>query len=221
MKKNKDKSELRVFINLCRELASGRNQNFKERTLRYLIDDHRHQELKMLLDMPEEVPNHHYSQRGSITQDFKYACQNGCELCVKVFLDRSEEKQIDLNHTDPSSYSTDLDLYYEKTYRYEHCLFAAQHNSEQSKHHLIWNIQKRVLDLLLRFAWKKGINIHAKNKDGQTLRDVIIYDLKDHGEDLVRNEDYTEATYKILKIDPFDYLRDKTWLCERENGLNN
>ena len=28
---------------------------------------------------------------------FKYACQYGCEICVKLLLDRSEEKEIDLN----------------------------------------------------------------------------------------------------------------------------
>ena len=55
--------------------------------------------------------------------------------------------------------------------------------------------KKEILDLLLCSAVEKGINIHAKCPRGRTLRENIIT----WGADI---DEYTEATYKILNIDP-------------------
>ena len=57
------------------------------------------------------------------------------------------------------------------------------------------------MDLLLRSAEEKGIDIHAiRTIIGWTLRDEIIEDFTD--EKAIEIEDYTEATYRILNIDP-------------------
>ena len=61
--------------------------------------------------------------------------------------------------------------------------------------------KKEVLDLLLRSAKEKGIDIHTKRTDesGNTLRDEVIDDFLEVG-----YKDYTEETYRILKIDQSD-----------------
>ena len=83
MEKTTNKSELRVFIQMCRELVS---KHFDLRLamdpLEYMIDHHRHQELKLLLRCPiQKNPN---SGNNSFTRVFKYAHQFGCETCVKL-----------------------------------------------------------------------------------------------------------------------------------------
>mgnify|MGYP001456868965 CR=1 FL=1 len=83
MKKNPNKSELRVFIKICQELVAKRC-NFKLacHPVEYMIDHHRHQELKLLLRCPiQKNPN---SGNNSFTRVFKYAHQFGCETCVKL-----------------------------------------------------------------------------------------------------------------------------------------
>ena len=89
MEKSKDKSKLRVFINLCRELASDRYHLLNEDLLKCMIDQHRHQELEMLLDYPVQRDQNgsYYGCHRSFTPTFKYACQYGCEICVKLLLD--------------------------------------------------------------------------------------------------------------------------------------
>ena len=194
MKKSKDKSELRVFINLCREFAPLKNYSPNEYSaFKYLIDHHRHQELKLLLSLPKEVPVYGSEIDGQITDDFKYACGFGCEFCVKVFLDRSEEKQIDLNHTKPGGPKN-------YSYEFEHCLFAAVANIEFQNYK---SCNKSILDLLLRSAEEKRINIHVKNRHGRTLRDEIIRKLE-CGDGI---DAFSEATYEILHIDPHEYMR--------------
>ena len=95
MKKTKDKSDLRLFVNMCREFVPMQNNpTGNERgIMQYLIDLDRHRELKFILDCSGVSPN----PAVNYAWDFRYACQYGCELCVKLFLDRSEERQIDLN----------------------------------------------------------------------------------------------------------------------------
>merc|ERR1712062_766004 len=126
-----------------------------------MIDHHRHQELNMLLHCEILFC---FEIRCVATWIFKYACQFGCVKCVKTILDRSEEKGIDLNLV--KKWKT---RYYEPhEYKYEHCLHVAYQNVHK----------KEVLDMLLRSAKEKGIDIHAKMNDrfGQTepLRDAII-----------------------------------------------
>ena len=180
MEKTTNKSKLRVFIQMCRELVSKRcDRRLAMDPHEYMIDHHRHQELKMLLHCPIQS----YPVFKCFTRIFKYACQFGCEICVKTFLDRSEEKEIDLNLV------KEKENYHREAYEYEHCLFAANRNGGS---------RKEVLDLLLRSAEEKGIDIHVKSQlFGITLRDEIIENFK---EDAI--VEYTEATYKILKIDP-------------------
>ena len=173
MKKNPNKSELRVFIKMCQEMASNRTHRVYE----YMIDHHRHQELEILF----KFPNNTY-----FMEVFKYACQYGCGICVKLLLDRSEGKEIDLNVRE------EWDPGYDETHEYEHCFFAALENTE--------GFRKEVVDLLLRSSEEKGIDINARSSNyGCTLRIKIISDLQSRESEI---EDYTEATLKILNIDP-------------------
>ena len=190
MKENPDKSELRVFIKMFQELVSKRcNFKLECNPEKYMIDHHRHQELKILLLYPEEKDE----SSGMFTSIFKYACQHGCEICVKLLLDRSEEKEIDLNLIKK------WDESYNEAHEYEHCLLVALTN---------FIFKKEVVDLLLRSSEEKGIDIYAKDsKYGETMRDKIIFELQ--WGFISEIEDYTEATYKILKIDPSVHLKRK------------
>ena len=202
MEKTTNKSELRVFIQMCRELVSKRcGRRLGEDPLEYMIDHHRHQELEMLLHCPiQKNPDSLYCGFRDFTKIFKYACQFGCEICVKLLLDRSEEKEIDLNKVQLQ----EEEKYHRDPYQFEHCLFVANFNCE--------GYRKDVVDLLLRCAEAKGIDIHTKRERcyhyfGVTLRDEII---KDYEECITESiEDYTEETYKILKIDPSVDLKRK------------
>ena len=61
--------------------------------------------------------------------------------------------------------------------------------------------RKEVMDLLLCRAEEKGIDVNAKTVHyGTSLRDQIIDDFEDFSIEEV--EEYSEAIYKILKIDP-------------------
>ena len=201
LEKTTNKSELRVFIQMCRELVSKRcDRRLGEDPLEYMIDHHRHQELEMLLHCPiQKNPDSLYCGFTDFTKIFKYACQIGCEICVKLLLDRSEEKEIDLNKVQEE------ENYHRDPYQFEHCLFVANYNCE--------GYRKDVVDLLLRCAEAKGINIHTKRPKrerclyhyfGVTLRDEIIKDYEDYG-----FENIEEYTYKILKIDPSVDLKRK------------
>ena len=213
MEKTKTKSELRVFINMCRELVSRRCRNLERDPLKYMIDHHRHQELKMLLHCAiHQVQNLQDTMYGMydavrhFTPIFKYACQYGCEECVKLLLDRSEEMKIDLNLVEEKANSAVLYDSAERldVYEYDHCLIVADYNAERNQKRE--RRRKWVLDLLLRSADDKGIDIHAKGRHDMTLRKFIVAKLKSSFAEI---EDYSEATYRILKIDPFDL--DLTW----------
>ena len=191
MEKTTNKSELRIFIQMCRELVSEDcSYKLENNPIESMIDHHRHQELTMLLHC--EMPKYICDGSADFTRSFKYACQEGCVKCVKLFLDRSEEKGIDLNLI--SEWETPYLIPHE--YMYEHCLHVANRNLRR----------KEVLDLLLRSAEEKGINIHAKKNDveyygdGKTLKENIINNFAIGYS--ISKEDYTEETYKILKIDP-------------------
>ena len=194
MEETKNKSELRVFIKMSRELVSRLCcRQLAMEPLYYMVRHHRHEELKLLLHCQPKNCLH-------FTGLFKFACQDGCEICVKLILDRSEEKEIELNqmekHYDDSLASRAI-------HEYDHCLFAAYFNED---------FKKEVVDLLLRTAEEKGIDLHVKSlypDYALTLRDTIIDDFKD---DIVgaEIEEYTKETYKILKIDPLvDLKRDQ------------
>ena len=181
MEESRNKSELRVFIKLCREWLSRislTNHNLELKLLfKYVVAHHRHEELKLLLHCPVQKEAEDWF---NFTRVFKYACHYGCEICVKLILDRSEDKEIELNQIE--EYHDDV---------YEHCLFAAYINE---------SFNKEVLDLLLRSAEEKGIDIHVKSMYSElTLREEIIWKLKNN---FAVIEDFTEETYKILEIDP-------------------
>ena len=191
MEQSKNKSELRVFIKMCQELVQSKYYSDKLSwdPLEYMIDRHRHQELNMLLHCPKQIRN---NINVCFTRVFKYACQYGCQVCVKILLDRSEEKEIDFNRQWD-----------------EHCLFFANQNSEGP---IAQGFKKGVVDLLLRSAEEKGINIQATSSEsGETLREKIINSKYD-----IDVDDYTEETYKILKIDPSVDL--KIEIFESESG---
>jgi len=196
MEQSRNKSELRAFIKMCQELASMyRCDKLRSNPFGYMIDHHRHQELKLLLHCPIQkrpaYENFDFT-RDLFTQVFKYACQYGCQVCVKILLDRSEEKEIDFNRQWD-----------------EHCLFFANQNSEGP---IAQGFKKGVVDLLLRSAEEKGIDIQATSSEsGETLREKIINSKYD-----IDVDDYTEETYKILKIDPSVDLKVESF--ESESG---
>ena len=200
MEQSRNKSELRAFIKMCQELASMyRCDKLRSNPLRYMIDHHRHQELKLLLHCPiQKRPGYENFDftRDLFTGVFKYACQYGCQICVKILLDRSEEKEIDFNR---------------KRQWDEHCLFFANQNS---KGPIAQGFKKGVVDLLLRSAEEKGIDIQATSSEsGETLREKIINSKYD-----IDVDDYTEETYKILKIDPSVDLKIEILESESESG---
>merc|ERR1712062_801030 len=145
MEESRNKSELRVFIKLCREWLSRislTNHNLELKLLfKYVVAHHRHEELKLLLHCPVQKEAEDWF---NFTRVFKYACHHGCEICVKLILDRSEDKEIELNQIG-GNYDDDI---YEN--EYDHCLFAALCNE---------SFNKEVLDLLLCSAEEKGIDI--------------------------------------------------------------
>ena len=195
MENSKNKSKLRVFINMCQELALQRCHKLLDEPLQYMIDHHRHQELEILIDYPIQKT---WKKNGEIfrpnisdqfTTIFKYACQFGCNICVQLFLDRSEEMEIDFNSVKTKE-SWMID-----GYQFEHCLHVANDYADHP-------YRKEVLDLLLRNAEEKGIDINHKGyrgNNGTTLRDAIIQDFHNFGLEF-EIEDFTDATYKILKI---------------------
>ena len=79
-------------------------------------------------------------------------------------------------------------------------MFAANANIEENHKEVLF--KKGVLDLLLRSAEEKGININVKNRMGRTIRDQIIWELSDIRRKFEEIDDYSEATFKILKIKP-------------------
>jgi len=92
MEKNTNKSELRVFINMCRELLSRSCcHNFPEEDLlKFMIDHHHHQELEMFLNFPiQKKQNQKLYFNEKVTDvletAFNYACTDGCEICVNCF----------------------------------------------------------------------------------------------------------------------------------------
>ena len=196
MEKTTNKSELRIFISMCQELVSEHLiLKLEYEPLEYMIDNHRHQELNMLLHCHSGIKEGTGDGYYCFTRVFKYACQFGCDICVKTILDRSEEKGIDLN----SVKEWETSYFEPHEYKYEHCLHVAHENMRH----------REVLDLLLRSAEEKGININATrnaiipNKPfefGKTLRETIIWNVGI----VCEEEDYTEETYKILKIDQSD-----------------
>ena len=200
MEKTTNKSELRIFIKMCQELVSKYcNRKLEMLPLEYMIDHHRHEELKLLLHCPlQKIPENEwreYKGFACFTRVFKYACQFGCEICVKLLLDRSEEKEIDLNLVKKWTRIHRGFWNETKEYQFEHCVFAAFYNHT--------NFRKKVLDLLIRSAEEKGIDIHTtKSYYGETLREAIINSLDRRIMDCNDIEDYTEETFKIMKIDP-------------------
>ena len=201
MKENPDKSELRVFIKMFQELVSKRcNFKLECNPEKYMIDHHRHQELEILIDYPIQKnlnPENGKKIRAKIsdhfTTKFKYACQFGCNICVKLFLDRSEGMEIDFNSVKTK------EICHRDSYQFDHCLHVAYDSNDF--------YGKEVLDLLLRNAEEKGIDINHKGYLGKTLRDAIIQKFHNWGdvweiEEIDFTFNYTDFTYKILKIDP-------------------
>ena len=183
---------------MFQELVSKRcNFKLECNPEKYMIDHHRHQELEILIDYPIQKnlnPENGKKIRAKIsdhfTTIFKYACQFGCNICVKLFLDRSEGMEIDFNSVKTK------EICHRDSYQFDHCLHVAYDSNDF--------YGKEVLDLLLRNAEEKGIDINHKGyfgNNGTILRDAIIEDFHNFGAEF-EIEDFTDATYKILKIDP-------------------
>ena len=74
MEKTTNKSELRIFIQMCRELVSeDYSYKLENNPIESMIDHHRHQELAMLLHC--EMPKYICNGSADFTRSFKYACQ--------------------------------------------------------------------------------------------------------------------------------------------------
>ena len=199
MEKSKDKSDLKVFVNMCRQLESRRYRNFEESPFEYLIDHHRHEELRLLLDSPVKMTStivkrqnwriEGYARRNSLNvpypyhpykEDkdlpsiiFKYACYYGCVKCVKLFLDRSEAKKIDVNYK-----SKHILPHFSRfeDYFYDHCLtlldpircpnYYPHKNTEVHE-------SNNILMLLLSRAEEKGIDINGTDRFGETIKVIM------------------------------------------------
>ena len=97
MEKTRNKPELRVFIKMCQEWVSVSRLSHRYHDFEYLyrkwyehtVDHHRHEILKLLL--------HCRFSFECFMHFFRIACQYGCEICVKLILERSEEKLNQIN----------------------------------------------------------------------------------------------------------------------------
>ena len=171
MEKTRNKPELRVFIKMCQEWVSvsrlsHRNFDFESlyhKWYEHTVDHHRHEKLKLFL--------HCRFSFVCFTHIFSTACRSGCEICVKLILERSEEKLNELNQT-------------KKNREFKHYLFAAVGNG---------GFKKEVMDLVLRCAVEKGIDIPVK------LRSYIIENYVELDGEI---DEYSDETYRILNIDP-------------------
>ena len=180
MEKTRNKPELRVFIKMCQEWVSlsrlsHRNLDFEylyHRWYEHTVDHHRHEILKLLLDCRFSFE--------CFTHIFRIACQYGCEICVKLILERSEEELNQINN--------DRD-------ELQRCFFAVLGNK---------GFKKEVMDLLLRCAEEKGMDIpRRRQRQRQRFllrwRRLFIADFSRRGYEI---EEYSDETYRILKIDP-------------------
>ena len=97
MEKTRNKPELRVFIKMCQEWVSVSRLSHRYHDFEYLyrkwyehtVDHHHHEILKLLL--------HCRFSFECFMHFFRIACQYGCEICVKLILERSEEKLNQIN----------------------------------------------------------------------------------------------------------------------------
>ena len=202
MEKSTNSSDLLVFVNMCRQLQSSRYRRFTESPFEYLIDHHRHEELRLLLDSQMEMTSDIVVQLDEsmypdvIETDipssiFKYACLYGCVKCVKLFLERSEEKKIDLN------YKTTKENHHcpQFTHIFGHCLPVTYHNIEDYPHrNNEGNEGNNILMLLLSSAEEKGIDINGTDEGGKTLKEKV--------EESLWWDVYPQYVLDVLGIDP-------------------
>ena len=208
-------------VNMCRQLHSARYRKFYESPFEYLIDHHRHEELRLLLDSPMEMYSelvdslddkrkalHGYNYPPDyIATDipsaiFKYACHNGCVKCLKLFLDRSEEKKIDVNY----KANNELPIHaYEYFHVYSHCLPLADCNFNDYPHRSNETVGRdNILVLLLSSAEEKGIDINGTDDDGKTLKDIVEESLS-----CSWSKPYPQYVYDVLGIDPSKIQKKK------------
>ena len=86
MEKNTNKSELRVFINMCRERPCC--HKFEEDLLKFMIDHHHHQELEMFLKKQNQKLCYNEKVTAVLVTTFMYALQNGCEIYLSSSVNR-------------------------------------------------------------------------------------------------------------------------------------
>ena len=204
MKKSTNKSDLLMVVNIRRQFKSPcyNSKKFKESPFEYMIDHHRHDDLKLLLDGPMEMTSaivDRLDERRSSSYKtdipssiFKYACLYGCAKCVKLFLDRTQEKKIDLN------YKTKMEnrpLFSQFTHIFGHCLPVTYHNIEDYPHrNNEGNEGNNILMLLLSSAEEKGIDINGTDEGGKTLKEKV--------EESLWWDVYPQYVLDVLGIDP-------------------
>ena len=200
-KEVKDVSKLRTFLGLLREIASDRCHALVENPFKYMVDNHMHKELELLMNSPLPIyPPEGWGEWVDDAQEWPsfvslYACGFGCGDCVQPFLDHIGEKFIDVN------------------WNRRPCIHAAFENDFEKGEGDGHRFRKRVLPLLLQNASKKGIDVNATWR-GETVKDKVIEKYKwdlEHDEDGEGDlckyafglDDY--EVYKILGINTDDY----------------
>ena len=185
MKKSTNKSDLLMVVNIRRQFKSPcyNSKKFKESPFEYMIDHHRHDDLKLLLDGPMEMTSaivDRLDERRSSSYKtdipssiFKYACLYGCAKCVKLFLDRTQEKKIDLNYKakkENHNSSCSQFMHLEFMHIFSHCLPLTYHNHYDRNR----KGDKSIMVLLLSSAKEKGIDINGTDEeDRKTLREKV------------------------------------------------
>ena len=202
----KDVSKLRTFLGLLRDISSNKNQFLIESPFRYMVNNHMHKELELLMDSPLPIHGEDgYDQWVDELYEwpsyiFHYACASGCGECVQPLLDHVGDKFIDVNWT--------------RGYFGKSCLHAAFENDFE-KGESDSRFRPRVLPLLLRNISAKGINVDALNMEGYTVKERVIQKYKwemEHYDDGWHNCVYAfgpdeHEVYKMLGIDTDDYPR--------------
>ena len=101
----KDVSKLRTFLGLLRIISSDSCHALIENPFRYLVNNHMHKELELLMNSPLPIyPENGWGQWVDDAHEwpsyiFLNACATGCGECVQPFLDHVGDKFIDVNWT--------------------------------------------------------------------------------------------------------------------------
>ena len=214
IEKVNDKKELRLFIKFATKIIwcynRGVDTDFLYNPYGYLVKNHQHDILEMVLKSPMDVKLCHewksldeFQLKNMQNIVFNRACKSGCGTCLKLFLDHLEEKNIDFNFQRKKTVTR-----YRK-YQYEHCLHAVPKIGDS-------------FIVLLRYAKEKGVDFKTlgKAKEGWTLAEYLFYD-----DILIFSEsqgEYANETLEILRdIVPEGYAKRRQIRSAYDQELEN